>query len=139
MGFHKIVVRVKSHLETRIYSCLCTVLQNRVNPKINAPEVSKGPTKLGRNFQHKYEISEKTNDIRLRKVTFKVNLLWRTLNNYKYRPLKIMLQNIWRHFCDHLFMSVQHVFSVFQFIYIQLRYRQCHFWIKTKWTIIIYF
>ena len=42
-----------------------TVLQNWVNPKINAPEVSKGPTKLGRNFQHKYEISEKTNDIRL--------------------------------------------------------------------------
>ena len=65
-----------------------TVLQNRVNPKINAPEVSKGPTKLGRNFQHKYEISEKTNDIRLRKVTFKVNLLWSTSNFHKNRPLK---------------------------------------------------
>ena len=47
------------------FKTLITVLQNRVNPKINAPEVSKGPTKLGRNFQHKYEISEKTNDIQL--------------------------------------------------------------------------
>ena len=101
-----------------------TVLQNRVNPKSNAPEISKGATKLERNFQYKSKISQKLNDVRLRKVTFKVNLLWRTLNNHKYRPLKIMLQNIWWHFCNHLFMSVQHVFSVFQFIDVQLRYRK---------------
>ena len=52
-----------------------TVLQNRVNPKSNAPEISKGATKLERNFQRKSEISQKSNDIRLRKVIFKVNLL----------------------------------------------------------------
>ena len=55
--------------------CWFTVLQNRVNPKSNAPEISKGATKLERNFQHKSEISQKLNDIRLRKVIFKVNLL----------------------------------------------------------------
>ena len=51
------------------------MLQNRVNPKSNAPEILKGATKLERNFQHKSEIAQKLNDIRLRKVTFKVNLL----------------------------------------------------------------
>ena len=65
-----------------------TVLQNRVNPKSNAPEISKGATKLERNFQHKSEISQKSNDIRLRKVTFKGNLLWSTSNFHKNRPLK---------------------------------------------------
>ena len=112
--------------ETRMKAVveMYTVLQNRVNPKSNAPEISKGSTKLERNFQYKSKSSQKLNDVRLWKVTFKVNLLWRTSNNHKYRPLKIMLQNIWRHFCNHLFMSVQHVFSVFQFIDVQLRYRK---------------
>ena len=38
-----------------------TVIQNRVNPKINAPEVSKSAMKRARNFQHKSEISQKLN------------------------------------------------------------------------------
>ena len=42
-----------------------TVLQNRVNPKINAPEISKGATERARNFLHKFEIFQKSNDIRL--------------------------------------------------------------------------
>ena len=120
-GFMKINILYGKHGKVGLF---CTVLQNRVNPKSNAPEISKGATKLERNFQYKSKISQKLNDVRLRKVTFKVNLLWRTLNNHKYRPLKIMLQNIWRHFWNRLFMGVRHVFSVFKFVDIRLRYQK---------------
>ena len=44
-----------------------TVLQNQVNPKINAPEVSKSAMKQARNFQHKSKISQKLNDIQAEK------------------------------------------------------------------------
>ena len=43
------------------------MLQNRVNPKINAPEVFKGAMKREQTFQHKSEISQKLNDIQAEK------------------------------------------------------------------------
>ena len=50
-----------------------------------------------------------------------------------------MLQNIWRQFYNGLFMTVQHVISIFHFNDVQLRNGKFHFWTKTKWTIVIYF
>ena len=51
---------------------------------------------------------------------------------YRFRALKIMLQNIRRQFCNGLFMTVQHVFSVFNFADVQLRYGKCFFYKRSS-------
>ena len=58
---------------------------------------------------------------------------------YRFRAFKKMLRNIWQQFYNGLFMTVQHMFSVFHFDDVQLRNGKFHFWTKTKWTIVIYF
>ena len=51
---------------------------------------------------------------------------------YRFKALRKMLRNIRRQFCNGLFMTVQHVFSVFNFADVQLRNGKCFFYKRSS-------